>query len=89
VSKKEKLRLKLYKVPAPKDFTWDELVTLMRQAGFKESCEGGSHYTFEHESGYRFGMSKTHPTGLLKRYQIDDAKTALETVRTADGEENE
>jgi hypothetical protein len=81
VSKREKLLQKLNRVPAPKDFTWDEIVTLLRQWDFKESCEGGSHYMFEHSSGFRFGMSKTHPAGILKRYQIDEAKAALDHVK--------
>lgn len=87
MSKKEKLYQKLHKIPPPKDFAWEELVTLMRHAGFIESCEGGSHYMFEHESGYRFSMSKTHPSGILKRYQVDNAKTALEAVKYQAGKE--
>ena len=84
MSKKEKLRQRLYKIPPPKDFAWDDLVTVMRQAGFSESCDGGSHYMFEHTSGHRFSMSKTHPAGILKKYQIDDAKTALEAIEKTD-----
>lgn len=61
----------------------------MRQAEFKESCEGGSHYTFEHKSGFRFGMSKTHPSGLLKKYQIDGAKEALATAQKLTKEDDE
>jgi predicted RNA binding protein YcfA (HicA-like mRNA interferase family) len=80
VSKREKLRQKLNRVPPPKDFTWEEVVTLLRQYDFKESCDGGSHYMFEHSSGYRFGMSKSHPAGVLRRYQIDDAKEALDHI---------
>lgn len=86
MSKKEKQRLKLFAIPPPKDFTWEELVTVMRSAGFIESCYGGSHYTFEHTNGYRFGMSKTHPSGILKQYQVKAAKEALVAVGTASGE---
>jgi predicted RNA binding protein YcfA (HicA-like mRNA interferase family) len=78
VSKREKLLQKLNRVPAPKDFSWDDIVVLLRYAGFKDSCDGGSHYMFEHNSGFRFGMSKTHPSGLLKRYQINAAIAALD-----------
>jgi hypothetical protein len=66
--------------PAPRDFTWEELVTLMRQAAFTEHCDGGSHYLFEHPGGFRFSMSRTHPSGVLKHYQINDAKAALDAV---------
>jgi predicted RNA binding protein YcfA (HicA-like mRNA interferase family) len=83
VSKKDKLFAKLHKVPPPKDFSWDDLVTLMRREGFSESCVGGSHYIFEHRNGFRFSMSKTHPAGILRRYQIDDAKSAIDAVKSA------
>ena len=80
MSRKEKLLAKLYRFPAPRDFTWEELVTLMRQAAFTEHCDGGSHYLFEHPGGFRFSMSRTHPSGVLKHYQINDAKAALDAV---------
>lgn len=80
MSKKEKLLKKLTAVPAPNDFRWQELVSLMRWAGFKEHCSGGSHYTFEHTSGIRLQISKTHPSGLLKGYQIRDVKEMLTRV---------
>lgn len=80
MSKKEKMLQKLQATPRPIDFTWSELVTLMRRAGFKEECSGGSHYMFEHDSGYRFGMSKSHPSGILKAYQIEAAIEALRKV---------
>lgn len=77
MSKKEKLLAKLCAAPSPKDFSWDDLIRLMGNFGFKNSCGGGSHYMFEHTSGFRFRMSKTHPSGILKSYQIHDAKNAL------------
>lgn len=80
MSRKEKQLRKLFATPPPKDFTWSELLTVMRGAGFVDSCNGGSHYTFEHPNGYRTIMSKTHPSGVLKRYQVDAAKEALGTV---------
>lgn len=86
MSKQEKQRLKLFATPPPKNFTWEELLAVMHRANFTESCNGGSHYTFEHTSGYRFQMSKTHPSGILKRYQVDAAKEALVSIGFAIGE---
>ena len=80
MSKKEKLLAKLCASPPPKDFPWHDLVTLMGKFGFKSSCSGGSHYIFEHMSGFRFRMSRTHPSGILKVYQIRDAKNALKHI---------
>jgi predicted RNA binding protein YcfA (HicA-like mRNA interferase family) len=82
MSKKQKLLQKLQKLPRPKDFTWDELTVLLEQNGFETYPPpgGGSHYTFQHESGFTFGVSKTHPSGILKAYQIKNAIDALESV---------
>lgn len=80
MSKREKLRDRLFADPAPKDFEWDKLVTLMDQHDFKATCTGGSHYTFQHVSGYTFTMSKSHPSGVLKAYQVKAAREALATV---------
>ena len=52
----------------------------MRYHGFESSCGGVSHYIFEHSSGFRFRMSKTHPAGILKTYQIRDAQKALKHI---------
>lgn len=80
MSKIEKLLLKLCRKPAPTDFTWDDLITLTNRAGFKASCTGGSHHMFQHDGGYLFRASKTHPSGLLKAYQIRAAIEALKSV---------
>jgi len=81
MSKQDKLMAKLERKPSPKDFRWDDLLTLARRLGFSEHCNGGSHYTFQHESGYTFTMSKTHPSGLLKTYQVDDVLEAFQRVK--------
>jgi len=52
----------------------------MTAADFKNECSGGSHYTFEHKDGLRVKISKTHPNGILKPYQVDAAKEALEKL---------
>lgn len=80
MSKKLKRLEKLCAIPPPNDFTWDDLVSVMRAADFKEHCDGGSHYTFDHASGFTFSMSRSHPSGLLKKYQVRAAKEALLTV---------
>lgn len=80
MSKKAKLLQRLCKSPPPTDFTWEELLAVMRSAGFIEHCSGGSHYIFEHVSKRRIVISKTHPSGLLKRYQIEAAIDSLTQV---------
>lgn len=80
MSRKEKLLAKLCAIPTPKDFSWQDFLTLMGAFGFIGTCGGGSHYMFEHTSGFRFSISKTHPSGVLKSYQVRDAKKALKHV---------
>lgn len=80
MSKKEKRLVRLFGVPPPTDFTWSELLSVMDAANFTNHCDGGSHYIFEHVDGYRFSISKTHPSGILLRYQIKDVKEALQSV---------
>lgn len=85
VSKKDKLLNKLFAAPPPKGFAWDDLITVMTRAGFSNHCDGGSHYMFEHTDGFRLSMSKTHPSGILKSYQIKAAREALQRVGGALG----
>lgn len=82
MSKKEKLFERLSRKPSPTDFRWQDLVTLAEQHGFVVSCSGGSHHYFQHPNGFTFGVSKTHPSGLLKQYQISAALEAFNKVRT-------
>ena len=78
MSRREKLLAKLRASPA--NFRWSELETLMSQHDFTASCTGGSHYVFEHKSGFTFSASKTHPSGILKHYQVKEALEALARV---------
>jgi predicted RNA binding protein YcfA (HicA-like mRNA interferase family) len=86
MSKKDKLLLRLIGPPAPKDFPWSDLLTVMGHCGFAHRCSGGSHFTFEHHSGFRFTVSSTHPGGILKAYQVRDVLEALTMVGALNGE---
>ena len=80
MSKKDKRLLRIFKIPPPKDFTWDELISIMDSLDFKSQCAGGSHYMFEHKTGVKVGVSKSHPNGILKKYQIDEVTSILEKL---------
>lgn len=80
MSKPDKLLAKLRRKPAPNDFRWEDLVTLMESFGFKVSCSGGSHHRFMHPSGYLYRTSRPHPSGLLLAWQIKDALEAIDNV---------
>lgn len=72
MSRKEKL-IKRF-LSCPKDFTWEELVSLLTGFGFEEASTGktgGSRRRFINELGVIITLHKPHPQNILKRYQIE------------------
>lgn len=59
----------------PKDFTWDELTTLLKSLGYiqkKTSKTGGSRRRFVHPTAPAIMLHKPHPANIVKRYIIND-----------------
>lgn len=72
MGKKEKLLKRL--LSKPKDFTWDELATLLGGLGYVAKVKGktgGSRRRFVHPNHTPIILHKPHPGNLLKRYQVD------------------
>jgi hypothetical protein len=64
----------------PTDFTFDELVTLLRQFGYTQASRGhtgGSRVAFANDDGDYLRLHKPHSRDILKRYQIEDLMAAL------------
>ena len=64
----------------PRDFTWEELTTLLRRLGFRPVRPGrtaGSRRRFIPPDGWAISLHEPHPARILKRYQIDQV---LETL---------
>jgi hypothetical protein len=80
MSKQDKLLKRLF--TRPKDFTFDELKTLLCNMGYSELKLGktsGSRVAFYSESTERvIRLHKPHPGNILKRYQIDEIIQVLE-----------
>lgn len=58
----------------PKDFSWQELRTLLRGFGYQEVTggkTGGSRRRFIHANYPIIMLHKPHPDEILKRYQLD------------------
>jgi hypothetical protein len=74
VSRKEKLIKRL--LGRPKDFTYDELVSLLGYFEYfelKKGKTGGSRRAFvQQETRHVIRLHKPHPKNVLKRYQIDE-----------------
>ncbi len=65
----------------PRDFTWEELTTLLRRLGFRQVRPGrtaGSRRRFIHPDGCVISLHEPHPARILKRYQIDQIIETLE-----------
>lgn len=72
MTRKDKL-LKRF-LAKPKDFNWDELVTLLSGIGFEEVSTGktgGSRRRFINKEGIVISLHQPHPRNILKRYQIE------------------
>jgi hypothetical protein len=79
MSRRQKL-LKRF-LAKPRDFTYQELATLLRGFGYREMKEGkasGSRAAFiEEHSKHIIRLHKPHPSKILKRYQLDDVEREL------------
>jgi hypothetical protein len=69
----------------PKDFTFEELKSLLKSVGYEEANTGktsGSRVAFiNHQTKNIIRMHRPHPHPELKRYQLDDIE---ETLRKAE-----
>lgn len=66
----EKLRNKL--ISRPRDFTYNELIRVLRGLGYTELQGSGSRVVFSNEKiKHKIKLHKPHPGNILKRYQID------------------
>ncbi len=65
----------------PKNFTWEEAVTLMKKCGFEIISNSGSRRKFFHrEKDIVVCIHRPHPTNELKKYQLKDITNALKTA---------
>ncbi len=71
MSQKDKLIDRLLK--KPKDFTFDEMVSLLSYFGYEFKPGGiGSRVKFiKEDSNEVINFHKPHPSGILKRYVLD------------------
>ncbi len=84
MSKNDKLLARLLSQPA--DFTWDELLRVLRQLGYVEQAAGktgGSRRAFvKAETGVIIRLHKPHPGNTLKQYQLKQLIQQLNIATT-------
>lgn len=79
----DKLLMKLLRDSPPKDFKFDDLVTLLGRLGFemREQAGGSSHKYFilrrDPWDDLRIYTSRPHPDGILKAYQVREIRARL------------
>lgn len=81
MSKKEKLVARL--LTYPRDFTYDEMRTLLGFLGFEERSKGrtsGSRVEFARGADTIL-LHKPHPSNQLKPYQIRQIINVLQTLK--------
>ena len=78
MSRKEKLISRFQQ--RPKNFTWDELTSLLKYMGYREiktGKTGGTRRRFVHDSAATITLHKPHPQNILKRYTVDQVLDIL------------
>ncbi|MDR3132606.1 MAG: type II toxin-antitoxin system HicA family toxin [Prevotellaceae bacterium] len=68
MSKNDKLISRL--ISCPRDFTYNELKTLLKSFGYNEIQGSGSRVCFSN-GRHKIKLHKPHPGNILKRYQLD------------------
>ena len=72
MSSAEKLLEKLTAKPTPRNFSWDDLVTLLGRLGYQEIKGSGSRRKFVHSATkHSVMLHKPHPGNNLKIYQVN------------------
>jgi hypothetical protein len=80
MSRKEKLIRRF--LAKPRDFTFDELQSLLRIFGFTRQERGrtsGSRVRFTHPLLPPIGLHRPHTGNVLKRYQMDQIEEFLKS----------
>lgn len=77
MSQKDKLIRRFTNIP--NDFTYPEMVTLMRIFGYEEKSNDGSRRAFVHsQTGHMIYIHEPHPGNIMRQYALRYAKKELE-----------
>lgn len=71
MARRDRLLARFERFPA--DFTWDELIRLLRAFGYEQARigrTGGSRVRFVREGHPPINLHRPHPDNVVKRYQL-------------------
>lgn len=80
MSKDQKRKNRLTKLPPPKDFRWEELVAVMNDLGFEfDSSKGGSHghFVLHSDKNKTISTYRPHPSGIMYGIQLKEIVNKL------------
>jgi hypothetical protein len=78
MARQEKLLARFRRHPA--DFTWDELMRLLRSFGYEAKSKGrtsGSRVRFARTGHPPINLHRPHPDAILRRYQLRQVEEFL------------
>jgi predicted RNA binding protein YcfA (HicA-like mRNA interferase family) len=75
-SRQRKTLEAIFSAPAPKNLSWNDLVTLLLALGCDMETDGGSHCAFR-RGNQKADFHRPHPGKELKPYQVRDARVFL------------
>jgi hypothetical protein len=76
LSKKDKLRERLFRLP--KDFTWDELTSVLGYYGYEQlPSKGTSARKFVDGNNHIISLHKPHPGNICKKYVLEIIISAI------------
>ena len=81
MGKREKLIERFFR--QPKDFTFDEMITLLGYYGFEKYDKGktsGSRVMFKNKDSQSIMLHKPHPGNIVKSYAMRQVKEYLQDV---------
>lgn len=82
MSTKRKLLEKLRRTPPPKDFRWDDLVTVMDHLDFDLDQSGGGshgHFVYRKDANKVIDTYRPHPNGIMYSKQLREIVEKLES----------
>jgi len=82
MSKKEKLRDRFFS--RPKDFTWDELESLLTGYGFELKYKGIRCKFVHPKAQLVINLHKPHPDNIIKMYIIQNVIDTLQKLENQD-----